>query len=208
MTTATAAARQVAPREATVRGSQMLGFGSAQPDRKITGAELGERFGRTADWFRARTGIDAVRRTRHEDEIEQLAVRAARSALAAAGMTAADVDLVLTASCSLDGATSARIAAAAAPTAGWMAINSACSGFCFAVSSADSLIRTGMASTVLIVAAEQMSSLIDPADLGTSIIFGDGAGAAVLGRSADAEQGVGPVVWGSDGDLSGLERVC
>jgi 3-oxoacyl-[acyl-carrier-protein] synthase-3 len=195
---------QAAPRESAVGGSQLLGFGAAQPARSVSGAELGERFGRTADWIRARTGIDSVRRTGHEDEIERLAVRAARSALTTAGLAARDVDLVLTASCSLDGSASARIASAAAPNAGWMAINAACSGFCFAVGSADSVIRTGMARTVLVVAAEQMSALIDPADLGTSIIFGDGAGAAVLRPADGAAQGVGPVVWGSDGDQSGL----
>jgi 3-oxoacyl-[acyl-carrier-protein] synthase-3 len=61
-----------------------------------------------------------------------------------------------------------------------------------------------MARVVLVIAAEQMSALIDPADLGTSIIFGDGAGAAVLGPAAGHAQGVGPVVWGSDGDRSQL----
>ncbi|MDT4930720.1 MAG: 3-oxoacyl-[acyl-carrier-protein] synthase [Pseudonocardiales bacterium] len=159
-------------------GARLLGVGAAQPDRTVSASELGEPFGRTADWVRARTGIDAVRRTEHEDEIERLAARAAASALARAGIAASDVDLVLTASCSLDRPATCRIAAAVAPYAGWMAINAACSGFCFAVSSADNLIRTGMTRHVLIVAAEQMSALLDPADLGTSIIFGDGAGAA------------------------------
>jgi 3-oxoacyl-[acyl-carrier-protein] synthase-3 len=185
-------------------GARLLGVGAAQPDRTVSASELGEPFGRTADWVRARTGIDAVRRTEHEDEIERLAARAAASALARAGIAASDVDLVLTASCSLDRPATCRIAAAVAPYAGWMAINAACSGFCFAVSSADNLIRTGMARHVLIVAAEQMSALLDPADLGTSIIFGDGAGAAVLGPAAADEHGIGPLVSGSDGALDGL----
>jgi 3-oxoacyl-[acyl-carrier-protein] synthase-3 len=81
-----------------------------------------------------------------------------------------------------------------------MAINAACSGFCLAISSADTFIRAGMARCVLVVAAEQMSALLDPEDLGTSIIFGDGAGAAVLGPAATDVPGVGPVVWGSDGE--------
>ncbi|MCU1658631.1 MAG: 3-oxoacyl-ACP synthase [Pseudonocardiales bacterium] len=203
-TTAPGALGYPAPTMSTLSGSQLLGLGAAQLDQRVSGAELGRRFGRTADWIRARTGIDAVRRTGHEDEMEQLAVRAARSALAQAGLAAGDVDLVLTASCSLDRSTSTRIAATAAPNAGWMAINAACSGFCFAISSTDNFIRTGMARTVLVVAAEQMSALIDPADLGTSIIFGDGAGAAVLGPAAGGEPGVGRVVWGTDGDQSEL----
>jgi 3-oxoacyl-[acyl-carrier-protein] synthase-3 len=80
-----------------------------------------------------------------------------------------------------------------------MAINAACSGFCFATNSADSFIRSGMARRVLIVAVEQMSALLDPEDLGTSIIFGDGAGAAVLGPATGHEVAIGPLVWGSDG---------
>ena len=205
MTTQSPAAWQMKrSRMPTLGGSRLLGFGAAQPANSVSAAELGEPFGRTGDWIRARTGIDAVRRTEHQNEIEQLAVRAARSALAQARLTGADVDLVVTATCSIDHRTSARIAAAAAPTAGWMAINAACSGFCYALSTADSLIRSGMAATVLIVAAERMSTLIDPTDLGTSIIFGDGAGAAVLAPATGADHGVGSIVWGSDGSQSHL----
>jgi 3-oxoacyl-[acyl-carrier-protein] synthase-3 len=180
-------------------GARLLGVGAAQPDRTISAFELGEPFGRTGDWVHARTGIDSVRRTSHDGEIEVLAGRAASAALGRAGLAAADVDLVLTASCSLDRSTTARIAAGVAPGAGWMGINAACSGFCFAVSCADDLIRAGAARHVLVLAAEQMSALIDAGDLGTSIIFGDGAGAAVLGPATADQPGVGPVVWGSDG---------
>jgi 3-oxoacyl-[acyl-carrier-protein] synthase-3 len=92
-----------------------------------------------------------------------------------------------------------RIAADVAPGAGWMGINSACSGFSFALSCADNTIRAGMANRVLVVAAEEMSSLLDPHDLGTSIIFGDGAGAAVIGAAPVDSHGIGPIVCGSDG---------
>ena len=82
--------------------------------------------------------------------------------------------------CSITAPTADDLAHAIAPRAGRMYLNAACSGFCYALSTADNLIRTGAATTVLVVAAEQMSALLDPADLATSIIFGDGAGAAVL----------------------------
>jgi 3-oxoacyl-[acyl-carrier-protein] synthase-3 len=179
-------------------------MGAAQPDRTITAAELGAPFGRDADWVRARTGIEAVRRTTSAGEIGRLTAHASSIALRRAGLGAHDLDLVLTASCSLDQQTMRRIAGEVAPAAGWMAINAACSGFCFAINSADSFIRTGMARRVLVVAVEQMSALLNPTDLGTSIIFGDGAGAAVLGRAAAHEAGVGPVVWGSDGARGNL----
>jgi 3-oxoacyl-[acyl-carrier-protein] synthase III len=179
--------------------ARLLGIGAAQPEQTITAAELGMPFGRDADRVRARTGIEAVRRTPHADHIAHLAALASAAALARADVHADDIDLVLTASCSLDRHTTSRIAKQVAPAAGWMAINAACSGFCFATNSADSFIRTGMARRVLVVAVEHMSALLDSADLGTSIIFGDGAGAAVLGPATHDERGVGPVVWGSDG---------
>lgn len=193
--------------EATPRpaGARLLGLGAAQPDNAITGHELGERFGRTAEWINTRTGINEVRRVAPTDNIADLAVLAGRAAMARAQLASHHIDLVITASCSIDAAASERVARTLGPSAGSLAINAACSGFCYSLATADALIRSGSARTVLIVAVEQMSRLIDPEDLGTSIIFGDGAGAAVLGSVATAgEVGVGPVVWGSDGSQAEL----
>lgn len=185
-------------------GSQLLAVAAAQPELVVTADSLGRPFGRTSDWIETRTGIREVRRAEADTEILELAVAAAATAMCRAGVRSEDVDLVITASCSLAHKTSARIASAAAGRAGWMAINSACSGFCYALSTADDLIRTGAARTVLIVAAEHMSALLDPADLATSIVFGDGAGAAVVGRVGADATGVGPLVSGSDGKQQGL----
>ena len=204
MTTTAPALSAVAPTRTPLSAARLLGVGAAQPERTITATELGAPFGRTAEWIRARTGIHAVRRVAPTTEIAPLATQAASIALERAGLDARDIDFVLTASCSLDRRVTARIAARVAPRAGWMAINAACSGFCFAMSSADNFIRTGMARNVLIVAVEQMSALLDPDDLGTSIIFGDGAGAAVLGPASSGVNGIGPVVWGSDGERRDL----
>jgi len=178
------------------RGSHLLAFGAARPEGVVTAAELGAPFGRSADWVEVRTGIQELRRLDDGETILDLAIRAGRVALDRAG---ADIDLVITASCSAvpgvdQGGTIARGLVPHAPT---FQINAACSGFSYALATADALIRADQARYVLIVAAEHMSRLIDPADLGTSIIFGDGAGAAVVGPSD--EPGVGPVVWGSDG---------
>lgn len=184
--------------------ARMLGIGAAQPARTISAADLGAPFDRTADWIHARTGIEAVRRSNVPDEIRGLAVSAAADALRCAGIRPRDVDLVLTASCSLDQQATGRIAADIAPHAGWMAINSACSGFCFAIGAADTFIRTGMAARVLVVAVEHMSAMLDAADLGTSIIFGDGAGAAVFGPATDGRSWIGPLAWGSNGSACDL----
>jgi 3-oxoacyl-[acyl-carrier-protein] synthase-3 len=185
-------------------GSRLLGFGAAQPDHVVDGHQLGERFGRSAEWIHTRTGINAVRRLLPSDDITDLAVAAAHSALDQAHLDSSRIDLVITASCSISADASARIARRVAPQAGALAINAACSGFCYAVSTADALIRSDSARNVLVVAAEHMSGLIDPEDLGTSIIFGDGAGAAVLAPATAESVGIGPVVWGTDGSQAEL----
>jgi 3-oxoacyl-[acyl-carrier-protein] synthase-3 len=180
-------------------GSELLGFGAAQPADVVTAGELGAPFGKTADWVHTRTGIEALRRTKDPAELVALADRAALDAMAAAGLEPRDVDLVVAASCGPPEA-AAAIGRRSAPRAAWMHINAACSGFCYGLQTADNLIRTGAARHVLVVAAEHMSRLVDATDLGTSIIFGDGAGAAIVGPADRDRVGVGPTVAGSDGD--------
>jgi len=179
-------------------GGRLLGIGAAQPDSVTTSADLGAPFGKDADWIRQRTGIHSVRRMDPADELTGLGDRAATQALAAADVTEADVDLVLTVSCSETNPhrlLSPHLVAQAARAQ----INAACSGFCYALGAADSHIRAGHAEHVLIVAAERMSGLLDHTDLGTSIIFGDGAGAAVVGPAPPGPPAIGPTVSGSDG---------
>ena len=101
-----------------------------------------------------------------------------------------EIDLVITASCSIANEASRQLALRLAPRAAHLTLNAACSGFCYAVSAADSLIRTGSARHVLVVAAEHMSALVDPTDLGTAIIFGDGVGPeSSVRRTDDSELG-------------------
>jgi len=82
-------------------------------------------------------------------------------------------------------------------------LNAACAGFCYAIASASDAIRTGTARHVLVIGSEKMTAWVDPTDRSTSIIFADGAGAAVVGPVADGEPpGIGPVAWGSAGDMA------
>ena len=188
-------------------GARLLGVGAAQPDGAWTGDELGAPFGKDGAWIETRTGIRSLRRIEKPAELAALAQRAARDALAAAGLASDRIDLVITASCSAAAGPwdTGSLAHGLAERAGHMQINAACSGFCYALSSAQSLIRAGSARYVLVVAVEQMSALIDPDDLGTSIIFGDGAGAAVVGPCDPGDSaGIGPAVWGSDGEQAEL----
>lgn len=199
--------RRPTPVSPTPAGARLLGVGAAQPELTWTGDQLGAPFGKDGDWIETRTGIRSLRRIEKPAELAELARRAARDALDAAGIGSDRIDLVITASCSAAAGPwdTGTLARGLAERAGHMQINAACSGFCYALSSAQSLIRAGSARYVLVVAAEQMSALVDGADLGTSIIFGDGAGAAVVGPSdPGAATGIGPAVWGSDGEQARL----
>lgn len=181
-----------------IAGSQLLAVGAARADTALTAQQLGAPFGKDQSWVEARTGITALRRLAPGQPIVDLAVSAGRDALDRAGVHRPD--LVITTSCSAVPATdqSQAITDRLAPGVPNFQVNAACSGFSYALATADAMIRVGQAGHVLIVAAEHMSRLLDATDLGTSIIFGDGAGAAVLGPALD-EPGIGPVVWGSDG---------
>jgi 3-oxoacyl-[acyl-carrier-protein] synthase-3 len=136
-----------------------------------------------------------------------MAFVASGKALAGSGLSPADIDLVIVATCSAEVAipnTSAVVAhrlGIAAP--GAYDVNAACAGFCYAMANASDAIRAGTARYVLVIGAEKMTAWIDPHDRSTCIIFADGAGAAVVGPVADGEPpGIGPVAWGSAGDLA------
>lgn len=169
--------------------------------------DLGRPFGKAGAWVEARTGIRQLRRARSADDLPDLAYEAATRALADADIAAAQVDLVIVASCSSltrHRALSEVLVQRLGTRCGYLDLNAACSGFCYSLSVADSMIRTGSAEHVLVVAAEHMSGMVDPKDLATAIVFADGAGAAVLGPSGTEQPGVGPTVWGSAGERRDL----
>ncbi|MDR3032603.1 MAG: ketoacyl-ACP synthase III, partial [Kitasatospora sp.] len=149
----------------------------------------------------SRVGI----RTRHiaeEETLVDLAVGAAEKALANAGVTADQVDLVAVATCTAVERSPNTAAAVAArlgiPTPAAYELNTACSGFSYALATADHAIRAGAATRALVIGVERMSDILDWTDRTTCVIFGDGAGAAVLEAVPDERAGVGPVVWGSE----------
>jgi 3-oxoacyl-[acyl-carrier-protein] synthase-3 len=188
--------------------SRIVGVGAARPARHTLGAELGAPFGKSAEWLRTRTGIERLSRLSGAETLLGLADRAGRAALASAALEPGEVDAVLVATCSGSpvGQTplSGRLGQALAPTAVTFDVNAACSGFCYALSMAEAMTSMGSARTVLVVGAEQMSAMIDPADLGTSILFADGAGAFVVAACDPDDRGIGPVSWSSDGSMAGV----
>ncbi|GAA3050528.1 3-oxoacyl-[acyl-carrier-protein] synthase 3 protein 4 [Actinokineospora globicatena] len=189
-------------------GARLVGLGSYRPATAVGSAEIAARFGRTGEWIRERTGIVSRRVVKGED-LETMAVTAGTRALTQAGMHASEVDLVIVATCSAQSPVPVRAATVAkalgSATAAAFDLNAACSGFCYALAVAADAVRAGSASRVLVIGTEVMSTWVDPADLGTSIIFADGAGAAVV--AAADEPGIGPIVWGSDGAEANAELI-
>ncbi|GGS47674.1 beta-ketoacyl-ACP synthase 3 [Actinokineospora fastidiosa] len=190
-------------------GAQLVGVGAYRPDLAVDSAGIADRFGRTGEWVRERTGIVSRRFADESESIEVMGAAAASRALDHSGLPAADVDLVIVATCSarspIPGLAAGIADAVGAGRAAGFDLNAACAGFCYALGVAADTVRAGSARTVLVVGAERMSAWVDPTDLGTSIIFGDGAGAAVV--TAADEPGIGPVVWGSDGSAADLIHI-
>ncbi|MGH8960425.1 MAG: beta-ketoacyl-ACP synthase III [Jatrophihabitantaceae bacterium] len=186
-------------------GARILGLGHYRPANVVTNHDLIARGVDTDDeWIKTRVGI-AERRWADEDEtVVDMAEAAASKALAASGVPTGEVDLVLVATCTMPTpipAAAPQLAARLGIDApGAYDINSGCSGFVYALNVASSAVRAGQARNVLIVASERFSGWLDMTDRSTCIILADGAGAAVVGPSDVV--GMGPVVWGSDGEKS------
>ncbi|AKS41939.1 3-oxoacyl-ACP synthase [Wenzhouxiangella marina] len=172
--------------------ARIAGTGSHLPERVMTNKDLESLVDTSDQWIRERTGI-AERRIAAEGETTcDLAEQAARKALDAAGLTGADIDLLIVGTTTPDlvfpsTACLLQHRLGAAECAAFD-VNAACSGFIYAMSVADQFIRAGSASKVLVVGAETLTRMLDWNDRGTCVLFGDGAGAAVL--VADSEPGI------------------
>jgi 3-oxoacyl-[acyl-carrier-protein] synthase-3 len=189
-------------------GAEIAGLGIALPERVVGNAEVAARLGIEEGWIVKRTGIEERRIAAPGERLFELGVAAAERALVAAGVGVAQIDLVIVATTSNDelmpGASPRVAAAIGAGRAGAIDLNAACTGFVSALSVACGQIESGRAENVLVVGADLMSRLTDPADRNTSCLFADGAGAVVM-RGAAAGR-IGPVVLGADGERADLLR--
>ncbi|MEP7349622.1 MAG: beta-ketoacyl-ACP synthase III [Sphingorhabdus sp.] len=160
------------------------GTGSALPRNRVSNAELAARVDTSDEWIVERTGIKFRHIADPDETTATLATEAARKALDAAGMTAADIDLIIVATATPDQTfpASATIVQHELGANGGVAFDVAavCSGFLYAFSVAESMIRAGSAKNALVIGSETMSRLLDWEDRGTCVLFGDGAGAVVL----------------------------
>ena len=167
--------------------AKILGSGSYLPDTIVTNHQLEEKIDTTHDWIVQRTGIESRHIAGPNDTTASMGLIAAQRALAAAGCLAEEVGLILVATATPDQifpAVACRIQAAlGAPQAAAFDLQAACAGFVYALSVADQFIRTGHYQKVLVIGTETLSRITDWSDRGTCILFGDGAGAVLLGAS-------------------------
>jgi 3-oxoacyl-[acyl-carrier-protein] synthase-3 len=176
-----------------MRRSVVLGVGSALPKRRVTNEELAESVDTSDEWIVERTGIRNRYVAGEGETTASLAVGAAQRALEHAGMDAKDIDLIVLATATPDQTfpSSATKVQATLGIADCIAfdVHAVCTGFLYALSVADSMLRSGNASKALVIGAETFSRILDWEDRATCVLFGDGAGALVL-SAEESESGV------------------
>jgi 3-oxoacyl-[acyl-carrier-protein] synthase-3 len=191
-------------RPAPPRTASIIGLGHFLPAEVIPNGPIAARIDVDDEWIVKRTGIKARRRAAPTERTSDLAVFAARRALQDAGVDPLDLDLVLVATMTQDEITpnTAPLVAHAlgAERAGALDIGAACTGWLSALSMATAQVEAGRADKVLVVGAEVLTRLVDFDDPKTAALFGDAAGAVVLGAGGEGE--IGPVVLSADGGLA------
>ena len=192
----------------TLRASSIRGIGAYRPRRSVPNSEIVDRIDSSDEWIRTRSGITSRRIAEPDETVVSMSVWASNAALADAGIKASEVDVVLVATVShlMQTPAAATLIAhqiGATPAAAFD-VSAACAGFTYGIALASDMVRVGTARNVLVIGVEKLSDITNPVDRGTAFIFADGAGAVVVGASE--EQGIGPVVWGADGDKYDLIR--
>jgi 3-oxoacyl-[acyl-carrier-protein] synthase-3 len=188
--------------------ARILGLGVYRPSRVIPNSEVVEAIDSSDEWIQQRSGIKQRRWATPEETVQVMSVAAAHDALQNAGVDARQIDVVIVATVTHLLQTPAVATAIAheigTDQAAAFDISAACAGFCHGIAMANDMVRGGSAGHVLVIGVERLSDLTDVGDRGTAFIFADGAGAAVVGPSDTP--GIGPVVWGSDGEQFDLIR--
>ncbi|MFF2188481.1 beta-ketoacyl-ACP synthase III [Streptomyces sp. NPDC058155] len=193
-------------------GTRIAALGHYQPAKVLTNDDLAGMVDTSDEWIRSRVGI----KTRHvggpDEPVDELAAHAAAKALAAAGLTPADIDLVLVAtSTAIDRSPNMAARVAARLSMGSPAVmdlNVVCAGFTHALATADHTVRAGAATRALVIGADKMADIADWTDRSTCVLLGDGAGAAVVEAVRPGEEpGIGPVLWGSVPEMGNAVRI-
>lgn len=182
--------------------TRLESVGGYVPERVVPNDELVARIESSDEWIQERSGIKTRHFARPDESAVDMAQAAAEQAMERAGVTGAAIDGILVGTVTHPYQTPSVAALLAhrigATPAMALDVSSACSGFCHALGQASDMIRAGSCSRVLAIGVEKLSDFIDFDDRSSAFIFGDGAGAALVVGS-DTENGIGPVLWGSDG---------
>ncbi|MGD1171935.1 beta-ketoacyl-ACP synthase III [Mycobacterium seoulense] len=180
----------------------LLSVGAYRPERVVTNDEICENIESSDEWIFSRTGIKTRRFAARDESAASMATEAGREAIAKAGLTPSDIDCVIVATSThfLQTPACAPAVAAALGATGVPAfdVSAGCAGFGYALGVAADMIRGGTAAKVLVLGSEKLSPTVDMQDRTNCFIFADGAAGVVVGETPD--QGIGPTVWGSDGE--------
>ncbi len=184
------------------REAAILGIGGYRPARSVPNAEILQNIDSSDEWIRTRSGIVSRRWANDEETVVNMSLEAGGKALAHAGVTADQVGCIVVSTVTHLLQTPSAAAEIAyklgTKRAAAFDISAACAGFCYGVGLASDMVHGGTADHVLVIGVERLSDLTDHHDRSTAFLFADGAGAVVVGPSE--EPGIGPVVWGSDGE--------
>jgi 3-oxoacyl-[acyl-carrier-protein] synthase III len=181
--------------------ARVLGVGGYRPARIVTNEEICERIDSSDEWIRERSGIETRRWAEPDESVVDMCLAAAGKAVAMAGIRPEQIGAVIVATVTHPLQTPSAAADVThrlgALDAAAFDVSAACAGFCYGVAMANDMVRGGSAEHVLVIGCEKLSDFTDSYDRSTAFIFGDGAGAVVIGPSD--VPGIGPTVWGSDG---------
>lgn len=182
--------------------TRILSVGAARGERDVPNDDVVGPIDSSDEWIRQRTGIIQRRYAGADVLAVDLAVAAAEEAIVRSGLDRSEIDGVIISTISNVAVTPSMASLAAfrlgiAPAAAFD-LSAACAGYAYGVGQADALVRSGVCKNVLVIGAEKLSDLIDPTDRSISMLLADGAGAVIIGPSD--HPGIGPTVWGSDGE--------
>lgn len=180
--------------------SRIMGVGGYRPERVVMNAELVEAIDSSDEWIQERSGIKSRRFAAKDESVVDMSVAASLEALRAAGLEPSAIDAVIVATVTHPYQTPAAapiVADRLGIQAAAFDISAACAGYCHGISLASDMVRGGSARHVLVIGVEKLSDFTDLTDRGSAFIFGDGAGAAIVGPSDTPA--IGPTVWGSEG---------
>jgi beta-ketoacyl ACP synthase len=180
----------------------LLSVGAYRPERVVTNAELCQNIDSSDEWIYSRTGIKTRRFAARDESVASMSIEAARQAISNAALHATDIDGVIVATSTqfLQTPASAPAVASGLGASGVPAfdISAGCAGFGYAVGVAADMIRGGSVAKILVIGSEKLSPTVDMLDRSNCFIFADGAAGVVVGETPI--QGIGPTVWGSDGE--------